>query len=115
MVEQQRRTSMTRTFLQYLAEAKDDDNEDRFDYKTLVAIRKEIKDGAMDPDVTWDNALELVHYAFEKHNAERPRPTSGAWEQYEDLLVLAVHLLQKSTDKGVRDDSWKSDIGINYK
>lgn len=100
------------SFLTYLAEAKSDPDLDRYDYKTLVALRKEIKDGAMDPDVSWDNALELVHYAFEKNNVERPRPTAGAWDQYEDLLVLAVHLLQKSTDKGVRDDSWKSDIGM---
>lgn len=35
-----------------------------------------------------------------------------ALRDYEDLLVLTVHLLQKSTVKGVRDDSWKSDIGM---
>lgn len=99
-------------FLQYLSEAKTNPDSDRYDYKTLVALRKEIKDGAMDPDVMWDNALELVQYAFEKHNVERPRPTAGAWDQYEDLLILAVHLLQKATDKGVRDDSWKSEIGM---
>lgn len=100
------------SFLAYLAEAKKDVDLDKYDYKTLVELRKEIKSGAMDPDVQWDNALELVHYAFDKHNVDRPRPTSGAWDQYEDLLVLAVHLLQKSTDKGVRDDSWKSGIGM---
>lgn len=99
------------TFLQYLSEAKSDDN-DQYDYKILVALRKEIKDGAMDPDATWENALELVHYAFEKSGVERPRPSSDAWSQYEDLLVLAVHLLQKASDKGVRDESWKSDIGL---
>ena len=101
-----------KSFLAYLAEAKKDVDLDRYDYKTLVALRKEIKDGAMDPDVVWDNALELVQFAFDKHNVDRPRPTAGAWDQYEEILVLAVHLLQKSTDRGVRDDSWKSDIGM---
>jgi hypothetical protein len=32
-----------------------------------------------------------------------------AWAQYEENIEYAVQELQKATDKGIRDDSWKSE------
>lgn len=72
-------------------------------------IRKLIKKGAMDPEHNWTNALDLVQRAYEAAEVERPTPSMhDAWEQYEENLLFAVQMLQKSTDKGMRDDSWKS-------
>lgn len=72
-------------------------------------IRKLIKKGAMDPEHQWTNALDLVHRAYEVADVERPTPSMrDAWDQYEENILFSVKMLQKSTDKGMRDDSWKS-------
>jgi hypothetical protein len=42
-------------------------------------------------------------------NIEVPDPMiEDAWEQFEECIELAVTSLQKATDKGIRDDSWKT-------
>ena len=72
-------------------------------------VRKLIKKGAMDPEHDWTNALDLVHRAYEVADVERPTPSMrDAWSQYEDIILFAVTMLQKATDKGLRSDSWKS-------
>jgi len=89
-------------------ENKKSDNSSAIPYNNIERIRKLIKKGAMDPDAHWSSALELVHTAYQTENVERPSPSmKEAWEQYEDILLFSVQQLQKATEKGVRDDSWK--------
>jgi hypothetical protein len=78
-------------------------------YKQMTQVKKLIKKGAMDDEHTWANALDLVHRAYEVASVQRPTPSmEDAWAQYEEAIEYAVKELQKATDKGVRDDSWKS-------
>ena len=85
------------------------DISDSIPYGKNEQIRKLIKKGAMDPTHNWVNALDLIHRAYEMADVERPNPAMDeAWSQYEDNIEFAVQMLQKATDKGIRDDSWKS-------
>lgn len=86
-----------------------DDLTDQIPFGKNEEIRKLIKKGAMDPEHQWTNALDLVHRAYEVAEVERPTPSMrDAWDQYEENLLYSVQMLQKSTDKGMRDDSWKT-------
>ncbi len=83
---------------------------DAVPYKQMTQIKKLIKKGAMDEDHNWANALDLVHQAYNVSDVQRPTPSmEDAWAQYEEAIELAVQQLQKATDKGIRDDSWKSE------
>lgn len=93
-----------------LLEANDDDL-DRIPYGKNEEIRKLIRKGAMDPEHTWNNALDLVHQAYNVADVERPRPyMRNAWNQYENNLAFAVEMLSKATAKDIRDDSWKTSL-----
>jgi hypothetical protein len=71
-------------------------------------VRKLIKKGAMDSEHNWINALDLVHRAYDVADVQRPMPAAReAWDRYEDNILFAVQMLQKATDKGLRDNSWK--------
>lgn len=86
-----------------------DELSDFIPYGKNQEIRKLIKKGAMDPEHNWTNALDLVHRAYEVADVERPTPSlRNAWDQYEANILFSVEMLQKATDKGMRDDSWKS-------
>jgi hypothetical protein len=77
-------------------------------YKQITQVKKLIKKGAQDEDHNWASALDLVHRAYEVAKVQRPIPSmEEAWAQYEDSITYAVQELQKATDKGIRDDSWK--------
>lgn len=82
--------------------------EDAIPFEKNVEIRKLIKKGAMSPEYHWVNALDLVHRAYEIANVERPTPSMrNAWKQYEENLLYAVQMLQRASEKGIRDFSWK--------
>jgi hypothetical protein len=72
----------------------------------IKELKKNIKDGANDPEQDWSNALELVNQAFKVAGVERPTPAErGGWQQYEELLQLAVEELADAR-KDV-DSSWR--------
>ena len=88
----------------------EEDTSNAVPYKQMTQVKKLIKKGADDEDHAWANALDLVHRAYEVANVQRPTPSmEEAWAQYEEAIEYAVAQLQKATDKGIRDDSWKSE------
>jgi hypothetical protein len=79
----------------------------------IIKIRRHIRKSAMDPTINWTNALDLLHHAYDAADVERPTPSMvHAWSQYEDNITYAVQQLQRSTDNGLRDDSWRSGIAL---
>lgn len=79
-------------------------------YKQMTQVKKLIKKGAQDEDHDWASALDLVHRAYEVAKVQRPTPSmEEAWAQYEDAITYSVQELQKATNKGIRDGSWKSE------
>lgn len=78
-------------------------------YSLIEKIRKLIRKGARDEEARWPSALDLVHQAYQMAGVERPVPSmEEAWGQYEDIIQFAVDELQNATEKGIRDDSWKT-------
>ncbi len=70
-------------------------------------IKKNIKDGAADLEQEWANALELVQKAYSVAGVERPTPSMrGAWEQYEEMIALAVDELADA-NKLTGNKSWR--------
>ena len=70
-------------------------------------IKKNIKDGAADLEQDWANALELVQKAYKVAGVERPVPSMrGAWQQYEEMLQLAVNELADAR-KLTKDKGWR--------
>lgn len=66
--------------------------------KRLITKASSLKRGSRDEDLPdhWSNALELVHWAYEKSNVERPQPfMRNAWKQYEDVISHAVKMLAR--------------------
>jgi hypothetical protein len=60
-------------------------------------IKKNIKDGAADLEQDWANALELVQKAYRVAGVERPTPSErGGWQQYEEMIQLAVNELAEA-------------------
>lgn len=81
---------------------------DAVPYEKIIEIRKLIRKGAFDSDITWTNALELVHAAYNTANVERPSPSiHSAWAQYEDNIQYAVTQLADATKKYVRSNDWE--------
>jgi hypothetical protein len=70
-------------------------------------IKKNIKDGAADLEQDWSNAMELTHKAYSVAGVERPTPSErSAWQQYEEMLQLAVNELADAR-KLTKDKSWR--------
>lgn len=71
----------------------------------IKELRKNIRDGAMDTEQQWKNALELVNTAFKVTNIRIPLPDQkGAWRQYEDLIQYGVKQLHDA--RGI-DGPWR--------
>jgi hypothetical protein len=67
-------------------------------YKSL---QSEIDTLAKDAESEWPNALALLHDAYEVVGVERPTPAMrAAWNQYEDLMTIAVQCLNKHKPNG---------------
>ena len=98
-----------KTLLQHLLERNEQvSTGDMLPTDAFDKIAKLIQDAAMEPKYTWLNVLDLVHQAYKVCKVDRPMPAqTQAWNQYEQHIEIAVKALQKSTDKGVRDNSWK--------
>lgn len=78
-------------------------------YSLIEKIKKLIRKGARDEDSKWASALDLVHQAYKMAEVDRPVPSmEEAWTQYEEVIEFAVEELQVATEKGIRDDSWKT-------
>ena len=75
-------------------------------------IKKNIKDGAADLEQDWANAMELTHKAYSVAGVERPTPSErGAWEQYEEMLQLAVNELAEAR-KLSKNKSWRMSSAV---
>jgi len=75
--------------------------------KRLITKAASLKRGSRDEDIPdhWTNALELVHWAYDKSNIERPEPyMRNAWKQYEDVMSHAVRMLARF--RGL-DGNWR--------
>lgn len=75
--------------------------------KRLITKAASLKRGSKDDDIPehWTNALELVHWAYDKSQVERPEPfMRNAWKQYEDCLSHAVKMLARF--RGL-DGNWR--------
>lgn len=75
--------------------------------KRLITKAASLKRGSKDEDIPehWTNALELVHWTYEKSQVERPEPyMRNAWKQYEDCLTHAVKMLARF--RGL-DGNWR--------
>lgn len=78
-------------------------------HSLMEKIRKLIRKGARDEEARWPSALDLVHQAYKMAGVDRPVPSmEEAWSQYEEVIQFAVDELANATEKGIRDDSWKT-------
>lgn len=59
-------------------------------------VERKIRDGAKDYDQDWDNAIDLVDWAFQELDLERPMASDDRWEQYTDLVKTGVEELHKA-------------------
>lgn len=78
------------------------------DYEHNELIKKTIRKYVNDPHAQIDSAVGLVKKVYNELGIEIP--TYGDKEKYDsynDITIFAVKELQKSMEKGVRDDSWK--------
>lgn len=78
------------------------------DYEHNELIKKTIRKYVNDPHVQIDSAVGLVKKVYSELGIELPKYSdTEKYEDYNDINIFAVKELQKSTEKGVRDDSWK--------
>jgi len=76
--------------------------------KRLITKAASYKRGPNDDDIPddWDSALELVHWAFDASEVERPAPSQKeTWKQYVNILQHAVRMLSRF--RGL-DGDWRS-------
>jgi hypothetical protein len=77
-------------------------------YEDIVAIKKAITTQIKDPNAKIKSAVELVNQSYQTVNATVPKDIKDdGYKQYSDLMIFTVKALQKSTDIGIRDSSWK--------
>lgn len=84
----------------------------------ISELQKLVRQGAKDLAQDWENALELVHKAYQVANVRRPAPDQkGAWKQYEELIKFGVMELNKTrglsgkwrmTDTVIREQAEKA-------
>lgn len=81
-----------------LSELFEADSEDQSTLPPEAAeqLKKEITALAKDTEQKWNNALQLVHQAYDNCDVERPTPAMReAWSEYEQFITLAVQMLGK--------------------
>ena len=72
------------------------DDQSALDSQVYANLQNEMTKQAKDQSKEWPNSLALVHDAYEVAGVERPTPAMrAAWTQYEELIVMAVQLLNK--------------------
>lgn len=82
--------------------------EDAVAYSTYAIIKKTITTQIKDPSAQITGAIDLVDSCYRAANATVPKDMKDpGYAQYSDLLIYTVKQLQKSTDAGIRDGSWK--------
>lgn len=74
--------------------------------KNITKILKELID---DNSKQWKNALDLLDAAFEQGETALPTPDQDEWEDYEDLIVVAVNALADAKGK---NGTWRTTIPI---
>ena len=77
-------------------------------YETMVAIRKLLLTQIKNPQQKVSGAVNLVNQCYQASGAQPPTDFKDAsYKQYNDIVIYAVKQLQKATDTGIRDGSWK--------
>jgi hypothetical protein len=59
-------------------------------------VERKIKDGAKDYDQEWDSPIDLVDWAFQELDLQKPMASDERWEQYTELVRDAVSELHKA-------------------
>lgn len=59
-------------------------------------VERKIRDGAKDYDQEWDHPVDLVDWAFQELELQKPMASDERWEQYSDLVKDAVKELHKA-------------------
>lgn len=59
-------------------------------------VKRKVRDGAKDYDQEWDNAIDLVDWAFQELDLQRPLASHKRWSQYKELVQEAVKELHKA-------------------
>jgi hypothetical protein len=82
--------------------------EDAVAYNTYAVIKKTITTQIKDPSAQITGAIDLVARCYQASSATVPKDMKDpGYAQYSDLLIYTVKQLQKATDAGIRDNSWK--------
>jgi hypothetical protein len=78
------------------------------DYEHNELIKKTIRKYVNDPHAHIDSAVGLVNKVYSELGIEKPKfSDTEKYDAYNDITIFAVKELQKSMQKGIRDDSWK--------
>ena len=84
------------------------DNNNEISFEQQTNIKKSIKDYIKKPENEVKSTVWLVNQAFKVNNAEVPKTLDDPnYQLYTNILLDTAKQLQKSTDAGIRDDSWK--------
>jgi hypothetical protein len=59
-------------------------------------LRRKVRDGAKDYKKEWKNSLELVDWALNELNIIKPNLSSPRWDQYKELISIAVAEMKKA-------------------
>lgn len=73
------------------------DGREAFPIDTMTALKKEINKQAKDLELNWDGPVQLVDAAFAELSVPKPLANvKDRWEQYVNLLGVAVRALRDS-------------------
>ncbi|WAX21739.1 hypothetical protein [Stenotrophomonas phage RAS14] len=73
------------------------DGREAFPVDTMTALKKEINKQAKDLELQWNGPVQLVDAVFAELNVPKPLANlKDRWEQYTQLLAVAVRALRDS-------------------
>lgn len=82
--------------------------ENNITFEQKSNIEKSIKEYIKKPESDVKSTVWLVNQAFKVNNVEIPDKLNDPnYTIYTNILMDTAKKLQKSTDAGIRDDSWK--------
>jgi hypothetical protein len=59
-------------------------------------VERKIRDGAKDYEKEWDHPVDLVDWAFQELELQKPMASDERWSQYRELVQEAVKELHKA-------------------
>lgn len=78
------------------------------DYEHDLMIKKTVRKYANDPHKIIKSAIGLVYDVYKELGLEIPNDMDDdKYEEFNNICIYAARELQKSQNKGVRDDGWK--------